>query len=59
MREIIKPNGEVYMKVELKDGLLRLCCTNGTAKDLWYQVDAKIIPQLRQLLSEAEFLKYL
>jgi len=47
------------MKVELKNGLLRFCCTNGTAKDLWYEVDAKIIPQLRQLLSEAEFLKYL
>jgi len=59
MREIIKSNGEVYMEVEVKDGFLKLKCLQGTAANLTYEVDAKIIPQLRQILTEAEFLKYI
>jgi hypothetical protein len=59
MRKIIKSNGEVYMEVEVKDGFLKLKCLQGTAANLTYEVDAKIIPQLRQILTEAEFLKYI
>jgi hypothetical protein len=60
MREIVNPeNNEVYMKVEVRDGRLRLCCTKGSAKDLWYELDAKAIPYLRQILTEAEFFKYI
>ena len=59
MKQIVKPNGQPYMEVEVKDGFLKLKCLQGTAANLTYQVDAKIIPQLRQILTEAEFLKYI
>ena len=60
MREIVNHlSGRVYMEVEVRDGLLKLKCLHGAAADMTYTVDAKIIPQLRQILTEAEFLKYI
>ena len=53
MREIVTPKGEVYCKVEVRDGKLIFHMKTG------YKVmlDAKVIPQLRQILTEAEFFK--
>jgi hypothetical protein len=59
MKQIVKPDGQPYMEVEVNDGLLRFKCLQGTAARYTYQVDAKVIPQLRQILTEAEFLKYI
>ena len=59
MKQIVKPDGQPYLEVEVKDGLLKLTCLQGTAANITYQVDAKVIPQLRQILTEAEFLKYI
>ena len=58
MREILKPDGEVYAWVSVEDGLLKLKMNQGTAKGLTVQLDAKIVPQLRQILTEAEILNY-
>lgn len=57
MREIVKPNGEVYALVEVQDGLLQITPKQGTGKDTTLILDAKIIPQLRQILNEADFFK--
>lgn len=53
MREIVTPTGNVYCKVEVKDKQLIMHLKPG------YQInlDARIIPQLRQILTEAEFFK--
>lgn len=53
MREIVTPKGDVYARVEVCDGKLILHMKQG------YKVilDAKVIPQLRQILTEAEFFK--
>jgi hypothetical protein len=53
MREIVTPQGSVYCTVEVKDGKLTFTLREG------YKVvlDAKIIPQLKQILNEADFLK--
>ena len=53
MREIITPKGDVYCTVEVKDGKLVFTLREG------YKVvlDAKVIPQLKQILNEAEFFK--
>lgn len=59
MREIITPSGEIYAKVKLEDGRLMLQLCKGSAKDLWIQMDAKVIPQLRTILAEADFFKTL
>ena len=55
MRPIVRPDGTTYCEVEVRDGKLNLYLRNGTVVVL----DAKIVPQLRQLLAEAEFLKCL
>ncbi|CAB4125983.1 hypothetical protein UFOVP181_255 [uncultured Caudovirales phage] len=57
MREITKPNGEVYCWVGVNRGLLQIKMNQGTGKGMTVELDEKIIPQLRQLLTEAEFLK--
>lgn len=57
MRDIVKPNGEVYARVHVVDGQLRIQLTQ-TESQPTIIMDAKIIPQLRQILAEAEFLKY-
>lgn len=57
MREIIKPNGEVYARVHVLDGQLRIQLTQAETQPTII-MDAKIIPQLRQILTEAEFLKH-
>lgn len=57
MREITKPNGEVYCWVGVDGGLLKIKMNQGTGKGMTVQLDEKVIPQLRQLLTEAEFLK--
>lgn len=53
MREIVTPNGTIYAQVEVRDGKLIIHMKTG------YKVilDAKVIPQLRQILTEAEFFK--
>jgi hypothetical protein len=53
MREIVTPQGSVYCTVEVKDGKLTFTLREG------YKVvlDAKIIPQLKQILNEADFFK--
>ncbi len=59
MKEILRPNGEVYMYVSVEDGQLRLKLNAGNAKGIEVRMDAKVIPELRQILTEAEFLKYI
>ena len=53
MREIVTPNGSVYCTVEVKDGKLVFTLKQGHKVVL----DAKVIPQLKQILNEAEFFK--
>ena len=57
LREIVKPNGEVYCFISVDNGLLKIKFNQGTARGRTVQLDEKIIPQLRQILTEAEFLK--
>ena len=59
MRAIVKPDGTVYCFVSLEDGSLLIKLNQDKHKGLGIRLDAKIIPQLRQLLNEAEFLNYL
>jgi hypothetical protein len=60
MREIVNPQTkELYMRVEVKNGRLRMQCVKGSAADLWFELDAKVIPHLYPLLKEAEFFKCL
>jgi hypothetical protein len=59
MREIVTPSGEVYARVKLEDNKLMLQLCKGSARDLWIQMDAKVIPQLRNILAEADFFKHL
>ena len=56
MREIVKPNGEVYAVVKVEEGQLKIQLKQ--YHDVWVHMDAKIIPQLRQILAEAEILNY-
>ena len=58
MREIVKPNGEVYARVSVENEQLRIQLTQIETQPVVI-MDAKIIPQLRQILSEAEFFKYI
>lgn len=53
MREIVTPKGDVYCKVEVRDGQLMITMKTGFKVVL----DARVIPQLRQILTEAEFFK--
>ncbi len=57
MRDIVKPNGEVYAQVNVENGQLRIKLMQ-TETQPTVVMDAKVIPQLRQILAEAEFLKY-
>ena len=57
LREIIKPNGEVYAKVAVENGQLRIQLTQAPHQPV-VVFDAKVIPQLRQILTQAEFLNY-
>lgn len=57
MREIVKPNGEVYCFVEVDEQLLKIKLNQGTGAGMTITLDAKIIPQLKQVLAEAEFFK--
>ena len=59
MREITKPNGEVYARVKLEDGKLQLQLAAASKHNVWIHLDAKVIPQLRQILAEAEFFKHI
>lgn len=59
MREIKNPSGETYARVKVEDGKLMIQLAKGNYNNLWIHMDAKIIPQLRQILAEAEFLKYI
>ena len=56
MREILKPNGEVYARVKVEGNQLKIQLVQ--ADGVWIHMDAKIIPQLRQILAEAEILNY-
>ena len=53
MREIKRPDGTVYCTIEVSDGMIKMTLKNNYVVLL----DAKIIPQLRQILAEAEFFK--
>lgn len=57
MRDIIKPNGEVYARVHVENGQLKIKLMQTPSQPV-VVMDAKVIPQLRQILTEAEFLKY-
>jgi hypothetical protein len=57
LKEIVKPNGDVYCYVSVSDGLLKIKMNQGTHTGYTVELDAKIIPQLRQILSEADFFK--
>lgn len=59
MREIVTPSGDVYARVKLEDGKLMIQLCRGNANNLWIGMDAKVIPQLRSILAEAEFFKHL
>lgn len=53
MRKIVTPKGEVYCGVEVREGKLKFYLKNGAVVIL----DAQIIPQLKDILAEAEFFK--
>lgn len=57
MREIVTPKGDVYARVEVNNGQLRIQLTQ--ANNIWIAMDEKVIPQLAALLKEAEFFKVL
>lgn len=57
MREIRKPNGEVYARVEVNEQYLRIQLAQ--YHNVWVVMDAKVIPQLSNILKEAEFFKYI
>lgn len=59
MRAIRRSNGEVYMYVSVEDGQLRLKLNSGNVKGVEIRMDAKVIPELRQILTEAEILNCL
>lgn len=58
MRDIVKPDGEVYARVNVENGQLRIKLMQTSSQPV-VVMDAKVIPQLRQILTEAEFLKYI
>lgn len=57
MRPIKRPDGSVYCFVRVQDGQLMIKLADGKYKGLAILLDEKVIPQLRQILAEAEFLK--
>jgi len=54
MTAIIKPNGEVYCWVDIKDERIKIELNQGSGAGLVIDLDAKIIPQLIPILQEAE-----
>ena len=58
LKEIYKTDGEVYCFVSVEKGLLTIKLNDGPGKGYSVVLDAKIVPQLRQALTEAEFFKY-
>ena len=56
MRAIVKPNGDVYAKVYVDSQHLQIVLEQAQGKPTII-LDAKVIPQLRQILTEAEFFK--
>jgi hypothetical protein len=59
LKEIYKPNGEVYCFVSVEQGLLKIKLNDGPGKGYSVHLSEKIIPQLKQALTEAEFFKTL
>ena len=59
MKELYKPTGEVYCFVSVSNGLLKIKLNDGPGKGYSVVLDAKIVPQFRQALTEAEFFKVL
>ena len=57
MREIIKPNGDVYLRVVVDEKNLKLQLAQ--YHNTWVILDAKIIPQLSDILKEATFFKHI
>ncbi len=57
MKEIRRPDGSVYAFVSVEEGTLVIKLNQGKHKGLALQLDAKIIPQLRTILAQAEILK--
>ena len=55
MREIVRPNGEVYARVEVNEKELRIQLAQ--YHNMWVIMDAKVIPQLSDILKEAVFFK--
>ena len=58
MKQIVKPNGDVYARVKVEDGMLQIQLCQSSIPDSWITMDSKIIPQLRQIFTEAEILNY-
>jgi hypothetical protein len=54
MREITKPDGEVYCWVDIADSLIKIKLNTGSAKGYRVVLDEKIIPQLIEILQEAQ-----
>jgi hypothetical protein len=54
MKEITKPNGEVYCWVDINDSLIKIKLNIGSAKGYSVVLDKKIIPQLIEILQEAK-----
>ena len=57
MREILKPNGEVYARVVVDEQNLKIQLAQ--YKNIWVVMDAKVIPQLSDILKEAVFFKHI
>ncbi len=57
MREILKPSGEVYARVEVNEQQLRIQLAQH--QNVWVVMDAKVIPQLSDILKEAIFFKHI
>lgn len=56
MRDILKSNGEVYAKVWADTNTLQIKLMQSVPQ-VTIIMDVKVIPQLRQILAEAEFFK--
>ncbi len=57
MREIRMPNGEVYARIEVDERQLRIQLVRHD--NIWIVMDAKVIPQLSDILKEAIFFKHI
>ena len=59
MREIVTPTGAVYAWVSVDERCLNIKLNAGSAKGKTVKLDKAIIPQLKNILAEAEFFKCL